>query len=66
MNILGGYRFPDAPVIDLSPIEPVSAPPTIPASANGAAADLIATIPDDLSIPEFLLRRRQEPLAIAA
>jgi hypothetical protein len=66
VNILGGYRFPDVPGIDLSPIELVSAP-TMPVSAtDDAAAGLIATIPDDLSIPPFLDRRPAPPLRRAA
>jgi len=44
VNILGGYRFPGAPVIDLSP----------PKSAPIIAHNL--PIPDDLSIPDFLKR----------
>jgi hypothetical protein len=45
VNIVGGYKFPDAPKIDLDPpIAKVQSPP----SAN-------LTIPDDLSIPVFLV-----------
>lgn len=44
VNILGGYRFPGAPVIDLSP----------PLSAPTIAHNL--PVSDDLSIPDFLRR----------
>ena len=50
VNILGGYRFPNAPVMDLGPIEPepkadvrVPSPPLVPTD-------------DPLSIPDFLRR----------
>jgi hypothetical protein len=61
VNIVGGYRFPDAPVIDLNPIEPKSQVIALKPAATRPGL----VIPDDLSIPAFLLRR-QEPLAKAA
>lgn len=45
VNILGGYRFPNAPKLELPPL----AEPT-PARVAGSSH----TIPDDLSIPDFL------------
>lgn len=48
VNVVGGYRFPSAPVVNLSPIEP--APVTV------EAARLIATIGADLAISDFLKR----------
>jgi hypothetical protein len=45
VNILGGYKFPDAPVIDLWP--PASPP----------ASEPMPIVGDGLDIPEFLLRR---------
>jgi hypothetical protein len=51
VNIVGGYRFPDAPVIELSPEK--SAPATS-ADHGNCAAELIASIPDErhaLSFP---------------
>jgi hypothetical protein len=44
-NILGGYKFPDAPVIDLRP------------PASPAASAPMPIVGDGLDIPEFLLRR---------
>lgn len=52
-NILGGYRFPTAPAIDL-PAAPVVK--TVPGSSA-----LIATIPEDLSIPGFLKHTATPP-----
>ncbi len=43
LNILGGYRFPGAPVIDL-------APPVAPTISNVVISDM-------LDIPAFLVRR---------
>jgi|SRR6516225_3144491 hypothetical protein len=61
VNILGGYRFPNAPVIDLSPIIADESyiyskwKPCFPADClanrNGAASAV-----EDLSIPDFLKR----------
>jgi hypothetical protein len=52
-NIVGGYRFPGAPIIDLN-----SGAIAVPLTAGQAeeVARLIATIPADLSIPDFLKR----------
>jgi hypothetical protein len=47
VNVLGGYRFPDAPKIELPA-------PAAPGEAAAETTALIATIPDDLSIPSFL------------
>jgi hypothetical protein len=47
VNVLGGYRFPGAPVVDLTPKDAPEAKHTMP------------PIPDDLSIPAFLLRQMQ-------
>jgi hypothetical protein len=47
VNVLGGYRFPDAPEIDLSPIATAAPAPTAR-----------AVVGDGLDIPGFLLRRR--------
>jgi hypothetical protein len=47
VNVLGGYRFPDAPEIDLSPIATAASAPTAR-----------AVVGDGLDIPGFLLRRR--------
>jgi hypothetical protein len=47
-NIVGGFRFPGAPEIDLSPAAAISGWLTLPISA--------IPIPADLSIPEFLRR----------
>ena len=49
VNVLGGYRFPGAPNIDLSPIDKAQSPASAPAAVIG----------DGLDIPEFLLRRQQ-------
>jgi hypothetical protein len=57
VNILGGYRFPDPPQIDLGSSISES-PITRRSPAPSAAGDL--TIPDDLSIPAFL-RRTDKP-----
>jgi hypothetical protein len=46
INVLAGYRFPDAPEIKLSPSEPK--PPA------RVRSTLTATIPANLSIPDFL------------
>jgi hypothetical protein len=47
VNVVGGYKFPGAPVIDLAPITRSSPPP-----ANDTAVH-----DDSLDIPEFLRRR---------
>jgi hypothetical protein len=46
VNVLGGYRFPDAPNIDLSPF----------ATAQPPAPTARAVVGDGLDIPGFLLR----------
>jgi hypothetical protein len=59
VNIVGGYKFPDAPAVDLSPIESAqwaTASRWVPA---GAGAD----VPD---IPEFLKRATAAAPPIAA
>jgi hypothetical protein len=61
VNILGGYKFPAAPVIDLSSIEPKSQAVTLKLAAS--RPDL--AIPAELSIPPFL-DRRPLPLQRAA
>jgi hypothetical protein len=48
-NVLGGHKFAGAPEIDLSPIEPAAAA----ATSSPAVRALVATIPADLSIPNF-------------
>jgi hypothetical protein len=45
INLLGGYKFPNAPDVELT------APP---AAARAGVADSSHTAPDDLSIPNFL------------
>jgi hypothetical protein len=47
VNVVGGYKFPDAPKIDLCPVETGSNDPKVCAGA---------TIPSDYSIPDFLGR----------
>jgi hypothetical protein len=47
VNVVGGYKFPGGPVIDLAPITRSSPPP-----ANDTAVH-----DDSLDIPEFLRRR---------
>jgi hypothetical protein len=46
VNIVGGYRFPAAPAIDLSPVKPASLKSVAPVEITG----------DGLDIPEFLRR----------
>lgn len=50
LNVIGGYRFPGAPAVDLSPTG---------RSVTGAVA---TNSPDDLSIPDFL---RRDPIKAA-
>ncbi len=59
VNILGGYKFPGAPVIDISPIEPKSQA-VIPLKPTATRRPDLA-IPADLSIPAFLDRRPPPP-----
>jgi hypothetical protein len=51
VNVVGGRRFPDAPVIDLAPITRSPPPP---------ANDTAVSHNDSLDIPEFL--RRTSPM----
>ena len=57
VNVVGGCKFPGAPKIDLCPVETGSNDPKLRV--------LIATIPSDLSIPDFL-RRPLPPKSEAA
>jgi len=50
VNVVGGYKFPDAPVVDLAPVPAPIEPHT------SAPNPYLAQIPDDLSIPSFLKR----------
>jgi hypothetical protein len=55
VNILGGYKFPDAPAVDLCPL------------ASPAASAPKPIVGDGLDIPEFLLRRpHQNQMRMAA
>jgi hypothetical protein len=58
VNVLGGYRFPDAPTIDLSPLPTDD---TVKRSDWKPCAPIVA-IADDLSIPDFLKRA---PVAVS-
>ena len=57
VNILGGYKFPNAPVVDLNPILPKTEKQKFSPEQQKRFAELLAQIPDDLSIPAFLRRR---------
>jgi hypothetical protein len=65
--VLGGYKFPDAPIVDLRKSATVipmrrPAPAPIAPKADERVKALIEQIPDDLSIPDFLRRPlSQEP-----
>jgi hypothetical protein len=48
VNVLGGYKFPDAPVVDLTPIEQAPIPTTNPLYPEPGV--------DPLEIPRFLQR----------
>jgi hypothetical protein len=50
-NIIGGYRFPGAPVVDLSPIEPTSK-----LSPRMGVVSSTVVIGDGLDISKFLRR----------
>ncbi len=52
INILGGYKFPGAKTVSRGPTAQLPAP-----AIKARAAELIAQIPADLSIPSFLRRR---------
>jgi hypothetical protein len=53
VNILGGYRFPNAPAVDLSPLPSIDDRP-IPSDWKPCAPSVL--VADDLSIPDFLKR----------
>ncbi len=53
VNILGGYRFPDAPDIDAAAAAGAG---TMTLDEQTRLADLLKQIPADLSIPAFLRR----------
>jgi hypothetical protein len=53
VNIVGGFKFPDAPEIEIAPIGNVSSPMSVPALADVGSRD------DPLAIPEFLRRPMQ-------
>jgi hypothetical protein len=55
VNVLGGYAFPRAPVIDLSPI---SDPGTVRSKWKPTSKDAAPSIPD------FLVRRHQQPTSV--
>jgi hypothetical protein len=48
VNLLGGYKFPNAPKLELPPV----AEPTSARVADSSGVD--PSIPDDLSVPDFL------------
>jgi hypothetical protein len=52
VNILGGYKFPDAPAVDLTPIDPACIPTATLYPDPGR---------DPLEIPDFLRRRLPRP-----
>ena len=58
VNVLGGYRFPDAPIVDLSPL-PVDDRP-IPSDWKPCVPSV--AVADDLSIPDFLRRLPDSPM----
>jgi len=53
VNVLGGYRFPDAPTVDLSPLPSIDDTP-IPSDWRPCSPSV--PVADDLSIPDFLKR----------
>jgi len=57
VNILGGYKFPNAPAVDLNPISPKPEKQKFTPEQQKRLDELRAQIPDDLSIPAFLRRR---------
>jgi hypothetical protein len=62
ISVTGGYKFPDAPVVDLSPTKCASVVAIHSPTESADHADCVGStlrdqIPDDLSIPEFLRRR---------
>lgn len=56
INIGGGYKFPGAKTIDLNPPAAKVTSKKLDAATKAKADELIAQIPDDLSIPDFLKR----------
>jgi hypothetical protein len=68
VNIVGGYRFPGAPVIDMNPpdVKPVSARlPALHPKTDAAKSMASRLIDDSLDIPDFL-RRTHPPQRLAA
>jgi hypothetical protein len=70
LNVIGGYKFPDAPIVDLrksatviSMRRPAAPAPIAPKASERVKKVLIEQIPDDLSIPDFL---RRQPKKLAA
>jgi len=61
VNILGGYKFPDAPTIDLSPTRHAA---TAPDGVHADSNPYLNQIPADLSIPTFLKRDRSTNIDI--
>ena len=58
VNILGGFKFPNAPPVDLNPIPPKTEKRKFSPEQQKRLAELRAQIPaDDLRIPAFLQRR---------
>jgi len=57
INILGGFRFPNAPAVDPNPIPPNPEKQKFSPEQQRRLAELRAQIPADLSIPAFLRRR---------
>jgi hypothetical protein len=58
VNVLGGYRFPDAPTIDLSPLPANDTPRRL----DWRACSPSVPVADDVSTPDFLKR---EPAAVS-
>jgi hypothetical protein len=58
VNVLGGHKFPGAPIVDLAPIAPPSLPP--------ANDDSAVNYGESLDIPEFLRRTASVPESEAA
>ena len=53
VNVLGGYKFPNAPVVNLTPVEPAPMPTTNPLYPKPGT--------DPLEIPDFLRRPLPRP-----
>jgi hypothetical protein len=56
VNILGGYKFPNAPAVDLNPIAPKTEKQKFSPDQQKRLDELRAQILADLSIPAFLWR----------